>query len=217
MSSGSNGVAVWPATYGVPVWNGDIMTLRDYETAALWFRGGLKPGEQERAVARLWANLQGPAKEVVRMCKPQDFEDARGVERLLRILRESPLASMPVPDAYKKIQAYDQIRRRPREVIGDYIMREQRAFREMTEALRRVRNSRNEKSGARRHDHQVTSGNSSVHSEAEYEMVEDEDTFMEAPWRQEQTGRTFFEQEIRGRRLLRLSRRAKDGPGWNEK
>ena len=85
----------------VPVWNGDILTLRDYETAALWFRAGLKPGEQERAVARLWANLQGRAKEVVRMCKPQDFEDARGVERLLRILRESPLASMPVPDAHQ--------------------------------------------------------------------------------------------------------------------
>ena len=63
---------------GVPVWNGDILTLRDYETAALWFRASLKPGEQERAVARLWANLQGPAKEVVRMSKPQDFEDARG-------------------------------------------------------------------------------------------------------------------------------------------
>ena len=46
---------------GVPVWNGDILTLRDYETAALWFRAGLKPGEQERAVARLWANLQGPS------------------------------------------------------------------------------------------------------------------------------------------------------------
>ena len=29
----------------------------------------------------------------------------------------------------------------------------------MTEALRRVRNSRNEKCGARRRDHQVTSGN----------------------------------------------------------
>ena len=64
----------------MPVWNGDILTPRDNETAALWFRAGLKPGEQERAVARLWANLQGPAKEVVRMCKPQDFEDARGVE-----------------------------------------------------------------------------------------------------------------------------------------
>ena len=110
---------------GVPVWDGDIVTLRDYETTALWFRAGLKPGEQEGAVARLWANLQGPTKEVVRMCKPQDFEDARRVGRLLRILRDSPLASMPVPDAFNKIQAYDQIRRRPGEVIGDYIVREQ--------------------------------------------------------------------------------------------
>ena len=54
---------------GVPVWNGDVLTLRDYETAALRFRSCLKLGEQERAVARLWANLQGPAKEVIRMCK----------------------------------------------------------------------------------------------------------------------------------------------------
>ena len=55
------------------------------------------------------------------------------VERLLRILRERPLASMPVPDAHKKIQAYDLVRRRPGEVIGDCIVREQRAFRELTE------------------------------------------------------------------------------------
>ena len=138
------------------------------------------------------------------MCKPQDFEDARGVERFLRILRESHLASMPVPDAYKKIQAYDQIRRRPGEVIGDFFVREQRAFREMTEALRRVQNSRSEKSGVRRHDHRTTSVNSSVCSEAEYEMVENEDTFIEAPWRHEQTGQTFFELEIRGYQLLQM-------------
>ena len=36
---------------------------------------------------------------------------------------------MPVPDPYKKIQAYYQIRRRPGEVIGDFFVREQRAFR----------------------------------------------------------------------------------------
>ena len=57
-------------------------------------------------------------------------------------------------------------------------MREQRAFREMTEALRRVRNSRSEKSEVRRHDHRATSVNSSVCSEAEYDMVEDEDAFL---------------------------------------
>ena len=72
----------------VLVWNGDILTCRDYDTAALWFRAGLKPGEQDRAVARLCANLQGLAKEEVRTCRPQDFEDARGVERVLRILRK---------------------------------------------------------------------------------------------------------------------------------
>ena len=140
---------------------------------ALWFRAGLKPGEW-LVCGPIWKDLR---KKWFECANPKIFEDARGVERLLRILRESPLASMPVPDACKKIQAYDHIRRRPVEVIGDYIVREQRAFREMTEALRRVRNSRNEKSGARRYDHQVTAGNSSVYSEAEYELVEDEDTF----------------------------------------
>ena len=128
---------------------------------------GRRARQQERAVARLWAKLQGPAKEVVRMCSPQDFEDARGVERLLRFLRESPLAAMPVPDAYKKIQAYDQIRRRPERVIGDSIVRGQCAFREMTEAPRRSRNSRDEKTGARCRTHQPISGHSSVHSDAE--------------------------------------------------
>ena len=95
-------------------------------------------------------------------------------------------------------------------------MREQRAFREMTEALRRVRNSRNEKSGARRHDHQVTSGNSSVHSEAEYEMVEDEDTFMEAPWRQEQTVGLSLSKKF-GTSTPPSLEKSEDGPGWNEK
>ena len=182
---------------GVPVWDGDFLTLRDYESAALWFRAGLKPGEEEHVVARLWANMQGPANEVVRTCKPPDFEDAQAVEELRSILRDSPLAPMPVPDAYNKIQAYDQIRRRPGEVIGDYIVREQRAFREMTEALRRVRNSRAEKTGARRRGHPAPLWKFIGLSVAEYEMVEDEDVFTEPPWRQEQTGQTFFELEIR--------------------
>ena len=51
-------------------------------------------------------------------------------------------------------------------------------------------------------------------------MVEDEDTFTEEPRPQEQTGQTFFELEIRGYRLhenASLTRRATDGPDWNEK
>ena len=49
-----------------------------------------------------------------------------------------------------------------------------------------------------------------VYSEAEYEMVEDEDTFTEAPWRQEQTGQTLFELEIRGYRLLQNARLSRE-------
>ena len=41
-------------------------------------------------------------------------------------------------------------------------------------------------------------------------MVEDEDTFIEAPWRQEQTGQTFFELEIRGYRLLQYARLSRE-------
>ena len=54
---------------------------------------------------------------------------------------------------------------------------------------------------------QVTSGK---YSSAEYEMVEDEDTFTEAPWRQEQTGQTFFDLEIRGYRLLQNARLSRE-------
>ena len=78
--------------------------------------------------------------------------------------------------------------------------REQRAFREMTEALCR----------ARRRNHQVISGNSSVYSNDAYEMIEDEDTFTEAPWRQEPTGQTLFELVIwryRSFQNARLSRK----------
>ena len=171
---------------GVPVWNRDMLILRHDETAVLWFRAGLKPGEQERAVARLWANLQGPAKEVVRMCKPQDFEDARGVERLLRILRASPLASMPVPDAHMKIQTYDQIRRRLGEVIGDYIW-DSSVFSAIWQKPSDV--SETPETRKLEHDFAV------LNSDAGYEMVEDEDIFTEAL-------STFFEFEIGGYRLL---------------
>ena len=49
-----------------------------------------------------------------------------------------------------------------------------------------------------------------VYSDAEYEMVEDENTFTEAPWRQEQTGQTFFESEIRRYRLLQNARLSRE-------
>ena len=47
----------------VSVWDGDVLNLRDYETAALWFRAGLNLDEQERAVVRsLVGKLAGTSK-----------------------------------------------------------------------------------------------------------------------------------------------------------
>ena len=80
----------------------------------------------------------------------------------------------------------------------------------MTEALRHVRNSRAEKTGVRRRGHPAPSGNSSVFSDAEVEMVEDGGVFTEALWQQEQTGQTFFELEIRGYRLLQKARLSRE-------
>ena len=48
-------------------------------------------------------------------------------------------------------------------------------MRQSSEALRRVRNSRDEKTDARRHSRQIPFGISSVYSDAEHEMAEDED------------------------------------------
>ena len=71
-------------------------------------------------------------------------------------------------------------------------------------------------------DHQVTSGNSSVYSEAVYEVVEDEDTFVEAPWRQEnklvRLSLSWKFGDIDFSKMhVSLSRRETDGLGWNEK
>ena len=91
-------------------------------------------------------------------------------------------------------------------------MREQRAFREMTEALRRVRNSRNEKSGARRRGHPASSENSSVFSDAEYEMVEDTDKKKRVDFLR--VGNSRFPSSPK---CTSLTRRATDGSCWNKK
>ena len=54
-----------------------------------------------------------------------------------------------LPRRYKRMTKSDvgQVK------LSETIVREQRAFREMTEALRRVRNSRDEKTEARRRGH----------------------------------------------------------------
>ena len=65
---------------GVPSWDGDPVTLDDYETESLWYRQGLKNSEGSLAASRLWQNLRGSARTAVRHCRPGDFEGDDGVK-----------------------------------------------------------------------------------------------------------------------------------------
>ena len=105
-------------------------------------------------------------------------------------LAREPLAAMPVSDVYTKIQACDQIRRRPREAIGDYIVREQRAFCEMIEA--RVRNARERKDGRCRRQRHARPGNPSDTPKFNFEIVDDEDGRTDPSSRQELSSQTLF-------------------------
>ena len=136
-------------------------------------------------MAGLWANFQGPAKQVVRNV----YE---GFERLLSILREKPsrinAGGLMHTRRYKRTIKSDE---RPGEVIGDYFVRDQRAFREMTKKLE--------------HDVAVTSslwkfiGPSRMLNTRWSRMR----TFSQRHrGNKKQTGQTLFELEIRGYRLL---------------
>ena len=121
---------------------------------------------------------------------------------------------MLLPDAYVKIQAYDQIRRRLGEVIGDYIVREQRSFREMTEALQRVRNAREEKDGRYRWQRHTSTRSSVANSDFDFEMVDEEDGRTDPSSRQEPSGQTFFDLEIRAYRLLQNTPSVEKNVRW---
>ena len=135
---------------GVPSWDGDPVTLDDYETESLWYRQGLKANERNLAASRLWQNLRGSARNAVRHCLPGDFEGDEGVEKLLKYLRGSPLGRQPLPDAYKKIDSYHEIKRRMGEPPGEYILREKTAFENMEQALMRLRKARRTQEGQAR-------------------------------------------------------------------
>ena len=78
----------------------------------------------------------------------------------------------------------------------------------MTEALRRVRNAREEEDGKyRRHRHRRPR-HSPADSEVDFEMVDEEEGRTDSSSRRE-TGQTFIELEIRGNRLLQNARQSR--------
>ena len=131
----------------VPSWDGNPTLLEEYCEEARWFQASLKKTDRVLAVARLRSRLAGPAKKLTKRMKAEEFETAGGLERYLRLLRESPLGRQPLPDAFNRIDGYENLERKKGETMPDYIVREDEAFSDLRRALRRLRLERKPANG----------------------------------------------------------------------
>lgn len=127
------------STDAVPTWSGDPTEFESYSIACRWFEKSLKDNEKKQAASRLWARLTGPAKAVVRHLNPDEFEALDGVSKLLSVLRQSPLQQLPVPDSFKRLDTWHQLKRGAGESIPQLLVREEDLFVQLQAALRRAR------------------------------------------------------------------------------
>ena len=126
----------------VPEWNGDPASFETFATACRWFEHSLKEADRRLAAPRIWAKRSGAAKSVVRHLEPQDFDSAQGVSKLLTILRESPLQTLPIPDSFSRLERWSSLRRQHGETIPRLLVREEELFVELQNALKRARSER---------------------------------------------------------------------------
>ena len=123
----------------VPTWNGDPGTFQTFELACQWYEKTLKDTERRGAAARVWSRLTGPAKSVVKHLAPDDFDSTSGLSKLLTVLRNSPLQTLPIPDSFSKLERWHQLRRKESEAIPELIVREDDLFRDLQASLLRSR------------------------------------------------------------------------------
>ena len=60
----------------------------------------MKDADRKLAAPRIWQQVVGAAKSVVRHLNPRDLDSPSGLERLLDILRQSPLQTLPIADKF---------------------------------------------------------------------------------------------------------------------
>ena len=125
--------------YEIPSWDGDPGTFQTFEVACQWYEKTLKDTERRGAAARVWSRLTGPAKSVVKHLSPDEFDTTGGLAKLLAVLRSSPLQTLPIPDSFSKLERWHQLRRKENESIPELIVREDDLFRELQTSLRRSR------------------------------------------------------------------------------
>ncbi|CAE7712168.1 unnamed protein product [Symbiodinium sp. CCMP2592] len=128
-------------TYGseIPVWDGDPNTFERFASACLWYSYGLKDNERHLAAARVWNKMTGPAKGVIRHLNPEDFAVSDGINKLVAVLRESPLQKLPIPDSFSRLEKWSSLHKRNSETIPQLIVREEELFTELQVSLKRAR------------------------------------------------------------------------------
>ena len=123
----------------IPTWNGDAATFETFATACKWYQRSLKDSEQKLAASKVWQRLSSAAKQVVKHRPPEELEDETGLEKLLDVLRASPLQLLPVPDSLSRLEAWHHLRRAPHETIPELLVREEDLFIQLQMALERAR------------------------------------------------------------------------------
>ena len=131
-----------PEQTDVPIWDGDPSSFDSFATSCKWYERSLKESDRKLAAPRIWQKLHGAAKSVVKNLKPEDFDVTNGVEKLLDVLRESPLQKLPIPDSFSRLERWSGLRRAQGEDIPHLIIREEELFTELQRGLQRARYER---------------------------------------------------------------------------
>ena len=203
---------------GVPTWNGEADTFESFATACKWYQKSLKDSEQKQAASKVWQKLTGAAKAVVKHLNPDEFEGLDGLQRLVEVLRSSPLQQLPIPDSFSRLEAWRHLRRGQRESIPQLLVREEDLFTQLQQSLSRARKDKGltpsqlqDRVGPppRRLDPPSTPSQSPVAAARRQEAAEQSAPTPRPQQAAEPAGTSsfsnFFEDELRGYRLLKAA------------
>ena len=195
----------------VPTWNGDPASFESFVTACEWYSIGLKDQERKLAASRIWQRLTGAAKSVVKHLNPSDFDSPAGLNKLLAILRDSPLQKLPVPDSFSRLERWTGLRRNHAETIPQLLVREEELFVELQNALKRARADRIKTTatgvgtGEKERDPSVSPSRSPQFA-ASKDAEEAEESGAGRGEDHPGAEGGFFEDELRGYRLLKAAK-----------
>ena len=192
----------------VPTWDGDPASFEAFVTACKWYASSLKESERKLAASRVWQRLRGAAKSVVKHLDPADYDSLTGLDRLIEVLRASPLQRLPVPDSFSRLEKWSNMKRLQNEIIPQLLVREEEPFTELQQGLQRARTERAKMSttgvGTSRERDPPTSPSRSPTSPQGAQPADDDGAASVAAPVSLETD--FFGDELRGYRLLKAAR-----------